>query len=392
MPLAEVITIGTEILLGEIVDTNAAYIARALRQSGIDLFHKTSVGDNVQRIAQAIRQSLERCEIIITTGGLGPTVDDPTRDAVALAINAKTEYRPELWEQIQERFQRWGRMPSENNRRQAYIPQGSIPLENQVGTAPCFMVELGSKVIISLPGVPREMEYLMEQTVLPYLHRRYPDSGMLKIRVLHTAGAGESQIDELIGDLETLSNPTVGLAAHSGQIDIRIVAKAQSMTEAEALIRPVEDVLSSRLRKWVYGADEVTLEEVAMQSLAARGWHLAVVEAGLGGALAYRLARSSQSEAIIGCEVIPHSLAQEALYEAIRSYYSLLHADVGLGVTILPGPQRQDIHVVLITPLGEDHFLRTYGGPPKNAGSWAANQSLNILRNINNKENDQIKI
>ncbi len=136
MPTAEIITIGTELLLGEIVDTNSQFLARQLRDVGIDLFRITTVGDNVGRIAKAIQQALKRCDIVLTTGGLGPTVDDPTRDAVAQALGVPTEYHPELWSQIRDRFKRFGRIPTENNRRQAYIPQGAIPIENPVGTAP----------------------------------------------------------------------------------------------------------------------------------------------------------------------------------------------------------------------------------------------------------------
>src|SRR5512133_2805341 len=155
MPSAEIITIGTEILLGEIVDTNARYIARQLRDAGIDLYRKTTVGDNAQRIAQALQQALERCDIVLTTGGLGPTVDDPTREAVALAVGVETEYTPDLWNQIEARFRRYGRLPTENNKPQAYIPKGAIVIENPVGTAPAFIIEIEGKSIISLPGVPR---------------------------------------------------------------------------------------------------------------------------------------------------------------------------------------------------------------------------------------------
>ncbi len=231
MPSAEIITIGTEILLGEIIDTNATYIARELRRIGMDLYRKTSVGDNAERIAQAIREALQRCDVVITTGGLGPTVDDPTREAVALAFGVQTEFRPELWEQIQARFARFGRQPTENNKRQAYIPQGAHPIENPVGTAPCFRMEGEGGTVISLPGVPREMEHLMQNAVLPHLRQRYPDLGVIKARVLHTAGAGESNIDALIGDLEELTNPTVGLDAASGQVDVRIRAKPGSAVD-----------------------------------------------------------------------------------------------------------------------------------------------------------------
>jgi nicotinamide-nucleotide amidase len=255
MPSAEIITIGTEILLGEIVDTNARHLARALRDAGIDLYRKTTVGDNTKRIALAIQQSLERCDIVITTGGLGPTVDDPTREAVALAMGVENEYRPELWEQIQSRFRRFGRQPTENNRRQAYIPQGAIAIENPVGTAPIFIFESGHRVVISLPGVPREMEYLLQNAILPYLHQHYHIQGIIKARVLHTSGAGESQIDDLIGELEELSNPTVGLAAHSGQVDIRITAKADCPESADLWSGPGNPGRYSPPSRWAQCLD-----------------------------------------------------------------------------------------------------------------------------------------
>jgi nicotinamide-nucleotide amidase len=257
MPSAEIITIGTEILLGEIVDTNTRYIARLMRGLGVDLYRTTTIGDNVERIAEAIRNGLERADIVITTGGLGPTVDDPTREAVARAFGVETEFRPELWEQIVQIVTRYGRTPGENQKRQAYLPKGAIGIKNEVGTAPAFIMEYslflrenrhGASVesaetvraVISLPGVPKEMEYLLHEAVIPYLQTRYSLDQIIKVRLLHTAGAGEGDIDELIGDLELLSNPTVGLAAHTGIVDIRIAAKAGTEAEADRMIADVE--------------------------------------------------------------------------------------------------------------------------------------------------------
>ena len=148
MPSAEIITIGTEILLGEIVDTNTRYIARNLRDLGVDLYRTVTIGDNAERIAETIREAMQRTEIIITTGGLGPTIDDPTRDAVALATGVKTEFRPELWEQIVKRISLYGKKPSENQKRQAYVPEGAIALENPVGTAPCFILEYNAPFLV----------------------------------------------------------------------------------------------------------------------------------------------------------------------------------------------------------------------------------------------------
>jgi nicotinamide-nucleotide amidase len=398
MPIAEIITIGTEILLGEIVDTNAPYIARALREIGIDLYRIVSVGDNEQRIAQAIQQACERADIIITTGGLGPTVDDPTREAIALAFGVQTEFHLELWEQIQARFRRFGTTPTENNKRQAHIPQGAIPLENPVGTAPAFILESSKCVVISIPGVPREMEHLIQYAVVPYLQRHFPNTGVICSRVLHVAGVGESQIDNLIGDLETLCNPSVGLAAHAGQVDVRITAKAGSKAEAEAMLRPVEETLRQRLGDWVYGIDQETLEQAVLQVLKQHNWRLAVVEAGLEGALIQRLSalsevhieadlsatRSEETERryFLGSKVLPASVGLEELKQAAQACQQAYAAELCLGVSLLQEPDKQDIVIILLTPNGEQQISRPYGGPPKNAFNWAVNHALNLVRRL----------
>lgn len=382
MPSAEIITIGTEILLGEILDTNAQYLARALRDTGIDLYRQTTVGDNARRIAQAIQQSLERCEIVITSGGLGPTVDDPTREAVALAMSTETEFRPELWDQIQSRFKRFNRQPTENNRKQAFIPKGALAIENPVGTAPAFIVESENRVVIALPGVPREMEYLMQQAVIPYLKQRYDLKGIIKARIIHTAGAGESQIDDLIGDLEAFNNPTVGLAAHTGQVDVRITAKAESEEEADALIKPLEETLRQRLGEWVYGADQETLENVAMRAVARQGWKLVVVEAGLQGNLIRRLAAIEAP--FLGGEMLTETPSLEELQDFTEGYRQARGADAGLGVAVVPDGEKQDVLLVLITPERTRKFARPYGGPPEYAPRWAFHHSLDMLRRISN--------
>lgn len=380
MPSAEIITIGTEILLGEILDTNARHIARELRDVGIDLYRKTTVGDNKNRIADVIQQAVERTDIIITTGGLGPTVDDPTREAVALAANRKIEYRPELWDQIQARFKRFGRKPTENNKRQAYIPKGARAIENPVGTAPAFILEIGGTDLICLPGVPREMEYLLENAVLPYLKERFELAEIIKSRILHTAGAGESQIDDLIGDLETLSNPTVALAAHSGQVDVRITVKAKSENEADEKIQDIEKVLRERLGNWIYGVDSDTLEEVALKHLQHKGWTLVAVESGLRGELIRRLARANGP--FRGGEVITTEPTPDELLEFTEALRQTRHAEIGLGVAILSSESRQEICLVSTTPMGKKVSVREYGGHPEYAPKWALNNGLNLIRRL----------
>lgn len=380
MPSAEIITIGTELLLGEIVDTNAPFLARSLRDAGIDLYRKTTVGDNATRIAQAIQQSLERCDIVITTGGLGPTIDDPTREAVALAVGVQSEFRPLLWEQIKNRFKKLDRLPTENNRRQAYVPQGAIAIENPVGTAPIFILEYHSQLIISLPGVPSEMKFLMEHNVIPFLSQHYDLHGIIKTRILHTVGVGESQIDALIGDLEELSNPTVGLAAHSGQVDVRITVKAESEDASAMLIAPIENLLRDRLGDCIFGVDQETLEDIALRSIAKHKWTLTIVEAGLNGYLIRRLA--STKGPFVGGQLLIEPPSQDKLVKIVDVFRQSQLADVGLGVAIHPSAEAYDVNLILITPLKKQQINRRYGGPSEYAPLWAFNQSLDMLRRI----------
>ncbi len=391
MATAEIITIGTEILLGEILDSNARWIARQLRDIGVDLFRQTTVGDNSNRIANAVCQALEQNDIVLTTGGLGPTVDDPTREAVAQALYRELVFQPELWEQIQERFRKFGRLPTENNRRQAYIPAGAQAIENPVGTAPCFRIEIDGKVVISLPGVPREMEYLMTNSVIPWLRIRFRLSGIIKTRILHTVGAGESQIDDLIGDFETLKNPTVGLAAHSGQVDVRITAKANSEEKADEMIKPVEAELRNRLVEWIYGADMESLEEAALRALKLQSWTLAVVEEGLSGSIITRLARVNQEAStdlkgiFLGGVVLPNSGTMDQFAEAAEDFRKTRQVDVCLGASLDLNSDQRAIHFVLITPNGASKTTRLFGGHPEYTARFTAHTGLDIIRRLGNK-------
>ena len=372
----EVITIGTELLLGDILDSNAQFIARALREAGIDLFWKTTVGDNPERIAEAVRLALSRAEAVITTGGLGPTVDDPTREAVAAALGVSTEFHPELWSQIEERFARYGRTPTENNRRQALLPSGALPLENPVGTAPAFIVEVGDRSIISLPGVPAEMVTLLEEHVLPYLRRRYGLETVVCVRVIRTAGLGESAVDERIQDLERLANPTVGLSAHPGRVDIRVVARAQDAVACARMLDSTETTLRARLGPAVYGLDDSTLETTVAHGLARRGWQLAVVEAGTGGALREALA----ADLPIRGEQRPTPIAAEALEAALARTEIAGVAAAGIGLSLHQEGARFRLDLLIATPEQRDRTEHFYGGSPQNAPGWAVSLALDGLR------------
>jgi nicotinamide-nucleotide amidase len=287
---AEIVSIGSELLLGQIVDTNAAFIARQLAALGLDLFHKTTVGDNLSRVAAAVETALGRAHIVITTGGLGPTEDDVTREAVSRATGRELVFRPELLEQIATFFRARGLPLSPSNRRQAYIPHGAIPLPNPVGTAPCFVLEEGDRTLIVLPGVPREMEHLLVTRALPHIRTRYGLQAVIVSRLVRVAGLGESRVGELLVDLMAKgANPTVGTMAHPGQVDVRIAAKGSDEAAARALIAPVEADVRARLGDTVFGTDGESLEGVVATRLADQGRTLGLVEVGTGGLVSERL-------------------------------------------------------------------------------------------------------
>jgi nicotinamide-nucleotide amidase len=288
---AEVIAVGSELLLGQIVDTNSAVIARHFASIGLNLFYKTTVGDNLARTTAVIRQALDRSDVVVTTGGIGPTADDITREAVAAATGRALIFSDELLRQIEAYFASRGFRLSPSNRRQAYIPAGALAVENPVGTAPAFIVDDGGKTLITLPGVPREMEYLLVNRALPYLRERYGIRGEIRLRVLKCVGLGESRIGERLADfMEKSTNPTVGTLAHLGQVDVRIAARGADAEEANRLIEPVEAEIRARLGDAVFGADTDTLEAEIGRRLATLGTKVALVEVGTAGAATERLA------------------------------------------------------------------------------------------------------
>jgi competence/damage-inducible protein CinA-like protein len=378
MPSTEILTIGTELLLGEIVDTNTQYLARQLRELGIDLFWTTTVGDNEARIAEAVRHALTRSQILLCTGGLGPTVDDVTREGIARALGVELQFKEELWTQIQERFARFGRTPTENNKRQAYLPAGAQALENAVGSAPAFLIEHDGKVIISMPGVPGEMAYILEHGVQPYFEKRFGKGAVIRTRLLHVAGVGESQIDEKIADLEKLQNPTVGLAAHAGSVDVRLTAKAESADQAKAMLADLEAQVRDRLGDWIYGADEETLGRAVLSLLTERKKRFAVIEKGMEGGIIKAL--TAQGKSFVGGEVMNADVKSKPLPELTQQYSREVFADVVLGAELRTSENKHEVEIAILGLEREHKFSFSYGGHSKQAADWAANLALSILR------------
>ena len=282
---AEILSVGTELLLGQIVDTNANYLAQQLPELGIDLFYISSVGDNLHRLSEAFRRGLERSELIITTGGLGPTEDDLTREAIADALGERMEVRPELELELRAFFHRRGRtMPDRNVKQAATIPS-CTPLPNPIGTAPGWWVEKGGRVIVAMPGVPHEMRQMWEEQAIPRLAPRV-GAGAIVSRTLKLAGIGESHAEEQLGDLTRSTNPTLATYAKADGVHLRLTAKATNRADAVTLLDAFEPRVRERVDPWCYGNENASFPAVVGDLLRARGMSLAVGESATGGSLA----------------------------------------------------------------------------------------------------------
>lgn len=304
---AEIVVVGTELLLGQIIDTNAAYLAQQLSNLGIDLYFKSTVGDNKDRIVDTIRRAVNRCDLLLTTGGLGPTLDDMTRESVAEVLGVPLELHPRLLEQIKAMM---GSRYTENNARQAYIPAGALPIENPVGTAPIFIAPTPrGGAIVCLPGVPGELRYLMEHAVIPHLKERFHVTSVLVSRTLKCLGLTESFIDETLDDLiKEGSNPTIGLLAQMqlGEIHVRLTAKAADEAAASVLIDPLEQQVRQRLGKAVFGIDNVEYDQAVADLIRQHDLTIAVAESGLSGGVGQELGNALTGDRHFAAAVMAH--------------------------------------------------------------------------------------
>ncbi|HJM54296.1 MAG TPA: CinA family nicotinamide mononucleotide deamidase-related protein [Dehalococcoidia bacterium] len=284
---AEIVAIGTELLLGQIVDTNSAWIGQRFADNGIDLHYVSIVGDSRSRMLDTLKRAHGRSQVVITTGGIGPTQDDLTREIVAEMTGRKVVVDPESLIELAERFQKRGFILTKNNEKQAEIPEGAGIFRNPNGTAPAFCVEDGGAVIISLPGVPFEMKWLIDNEVIPYIKAKFNVTDVIRYRVLKTVDLGESSVDHLIGHLmKDDGNPAVGTMAHPGQVDVRIAARASSEDEAEELIGPIEEEIRNLLGDNIFATGDETLESLLGSLIADKGLTVATYEDLTGGAIA----------------------------------------------------------------------------------------------------------
>lgn len=346
---AEILAIGSELLLGETIDTNSAYLAQNLAAIGINLFRKSVVGDNEERIAAMISDALDRVDLLICTGGLGPTIDDMTRDAVARALDRPLVFHQHLLDQIEERFRSFGRSMPESNRRQAYVPTGARIVENPRGTAPAFIVEDARGTVVVLPGVPSEMRYLWEHAIMPYLREERGETGVILVRTIHAVGLGESVIGEMIADLMVQENPTLGISAKRAQYELRIGAKADSREAAETMVATVEATLRERLGEHILGDER--LDQAVTRLLAERGQTLALHE-GAAFAPIYRALSVNAATLAMLRGVVIHPVDVPADEPAVMSL-------ARSGAVSVRGQWRSDIGLALqpASAPGADGFL-----------------------------------
>ncbi|MFP6593968.1 MAG: CinA family nicotinamide mononucleotide deamidase-related protein [Dehalococcoidia bacterium] len=313
---AEIVAIGTELLLGQIVDTNSAWIGQRFADNGIDLHYVNTVGDSRTRMLDTLKRAHGRSQVVITTGGIGPTQDDLTREIVSAVMGVKVVVDPESLLELEERFRKRGFILTKNNEKQAEIPEGAKIFRNPNGTAPAFVVEDEAGVIISLPGVPFEMKWLIDNEVLPFIKEKFNVTDVIQYRVLKTVDIGESNVDHLIGHLMVDDgNPGVGTMAHPGQVDVRIAARASSAAEAEALIGPVEEEVRKLLGDNIFGTEDDILEAVVGSLIADRGLTVATFEDLAGGAIADVFQRAA-GDAYIEGNIINSNDALERLARA----------------------------------------------------------------------------
>ncbi len=295
-------------LLGQITDTNSVYISRQLASLGVDLYYHSTAGDNLEHLTTALKVALNRSNLIITTGGLGPTKDDLTRKAVARAFDLELVLHQPSLEAIIELFDSYQQEMTPNNRRQAFLPQGARVIPNPVGTAPGFLVESDEATIISLPGVPQEMKAMVTESLIPYLRQIHRSKLGLFSRLLKVYSLGESTLEDRIEDiLQSQSNPTIALLADKDGVKIRLTAKASDEDEARKLIDPWEKRIRSRLEDNIYALNEERMEDTVLKLLQERELTLSLAESCTGGLIAHRITNVPGASSVLKAGLVTYT-------------------------------------------------------------------------------------
>lgn len=405
----ELLAVGTELLLGNTLNTDARDLSRLLSGMGLNVYHHTVVGDNPERLTQAVEVAKGRADVIITTGGLGPTCDDLTKKVVAQAFGLPLEYHPECEESIRAYFAQSGREMTENNLQQAYLPRGCTVLENHWGTAPGCAFCVDGIHVVMLPGPPRECIPMFREQAMPYLSKL--TQGVIHSRTLRVFGLGESGVEQQLREkMNALTNPTLAPYAKEGEVELRITAKAESVQQARAMIAPVEREVRAVLGDLIYGADVSSLEEVVVPLLAQKGLTLGTAESCTGGLIAKRITDVPGASQVLRGGVVSYTNevkakvlgvsqelleAQGAVCGEVARQMALgareaLGCDLAVSTTGVAGPDSDErgnpvglVYVALATPEGSDVVELHLGGAAQRRDrvrTLAANHALDLVR------------
>ena len=401
---AEIISCGTELLLGHITDTNATYLAQSLASLGIDLYFVSQVGDNQGRIVETLRRAWERSDLVVITGGLGPTEDDLARESISMMLGETMQVDPTLEAELRDMFAaRNSVMPERNIKQATLIPSAQV-LRNPRGTAPGWWVEKDGHIIVAMPGVPREMYHMWENEVIPRLAPF--TGGLIFTRILRVWGLGESAVEERLGSVIHSNNPTVATYAKSDAIDVRITAKAETREQAELQVAEMETQIRLILGHYIFGVDRDTLQSVIGMYLSSRNQWLAVMESITGGLLSSTITDYRNSAKYFKGAIVSYSpdlkLQMGVPREIIEQYGVIseetaramahvvrerLGADYGLGITGVAGPEKQEdkpagtVHIAIEGPEGVVTGMGPgWRGSRDDNKRFAVLAALNLLR------------
>ncbi len=404
---AEIVSVGTELLLGQIIDTNAAYLANILSNIGISVYRRVTVGDNMDRLVAALRQALDDSDIVLTIGGLGPTMDDITRDGLAAAFDDKLVRDEAIAERLNQFFTSRNMPVLESNLRQALVPTDGRSISNPHGTAPGLLFEKNGKIGIALPGPPNEFIPMADNEVAPYLRQKTGNVGTIRSLVLRIAGVGESLVEDKVKDLMMDANPTVAPYAKVGEVHLRVTARANTAEEADALIKERAGLVRERLGESIYAENDDPLEKAVVTLLKAKGRTVATAESCTGGLVAQRITDVAGSSAVFHRGFVAYSndakiemfpeletvlkqhgaVSREVAEGLARGARSWNGDDYGIGVTGIAGPDggttEKPIGLVYIAVAyagGCDVEKANFIGSRKVVRTRSAQTALNMLR------------
>lgn len=372
--IVEILTVGTELLLGDIVNTNVATIGRRLAQEGFDIHHQVVVGDNFDRLVGALRTAVARSDAVIITGGIGPTKDDLTREALSelAGVEMTRDETHAAW--IESRLRAQGRDPSSNVLRMADLPEGSQALPNANGVAIGVALEHEGVWVFAMPGVPAEMHPMFENEVLPRLRIAAGEPAVLRSRLLHCWGLGESAIADRLDDLFVSVNPSVAFLIRDMEVRVRITAKAEDAATALEMIEPMEVEVRSRLGDLVFAVDEETVERIVLDELAAREWTVATIEEATLGMVAGRLADADLASVFAGSVIVGSGDVTVPSADVL--------VEVGpIGPDRGPGARTtRPVEVSVRTPNGEMSRVFDLGGDDERLRAFATMAALHMIR------------